>query len=514
MATHVHLVLLASLLAVVSQSQPINFTYNGFNGSDMDVKSDAKVRPSGAIQLTSQSDLVIGYAFFPRPLRLPINTTTASCSLSFSTQFVFTIIPPSSGRGGYGLAFFLSPSNQFPGAEARHYLGLFNSLNDGNSSNHIFAVEFDTVKGHNEPEDYDANHIGINLNGMSSNITEMAAYTRDGTEVKRDVALGGGKPIQAWIDYDGVNKYINVTVSPIDISKPEKPLISKEINLSSVLQEKMFVGFSAATGTRPKSSSHYLLAWSFSTEGVARPINISMIPVPPVEGKLSSFQLSIKVLLGFLSVLIVILVVTLLIVFKRRLQFDRLEDWELDCPHRFNYRDLHEATKGFGDSELVGSGGFGTVYKGVMPSSGAEVAVKRIAKHSIQGLREFAAEIESLGRLRHKNLVNLQGWCKRKNDLLLIYDYIPNGSLDSLLLNPKHDFVLCWERRFNIVRGIAAGLLYLHEEWEKVVIHRDVKSSNVLIDAEMNARLGDFGLARLYDHGEISSRTTNVVGTI
>lgn len=118
-----------------------------------------------------------------------------------------------------------------------------------------------------------------------------------------------------------------------------------------------------------------------------------------------------------------------------------------------------------------------------------------------------------MGRLRHKNLVNLQGWCKRKNDLLIVYDYIPNGSLDSLIFKPKNNFVLTWDVRYNILKGIAAGLLYLHEEWEQVVIHRDVKSSNVLIDAELNARLGDFGLARLFDRDKLS-HTTNVVGTI
>lgn len=198
-------------------------------------------------------------------------------------------------------------------------------------------------------------------------------------------------------------------------------------------------------------------------------------------------------------------------VYRRKANSEALEDWELDCPHRFQYKDLYAATRGFKQSEMIGVGGFGAVYRGVLPTTGTEVAVKKITRNSIQGLREFAAEIESLGRLRHKNLVNLQGWCKRKNDLLLVYDYIPNGSLHSLLY--KKGFVLSWEQRFNIIKGIAAGLLYLHEEWELVVIHRDVKSSNVLIDAEMNARLGDFGLARLYDHGT-ESHTTNIVGTI
>ncbi|KAK2655993.1 hypothetical protein Ddye_009045 [Dipteronia dyeriana] len=203
--------------------------------------------------------------------------------------------------------------------------------------------------------------------------------------------------------------------------------------------------------------------------------------------------------------------------YKRFTQFEILEDWELDCPHRFRYRDLYRATKGFKESEVIGVGGFGKVYKGVLPTSWIEVAVKKIHRNSIQGMREFAAEIESLGRLRHKHLINLQGWCKRKNDLLLVYDYIPNGSLDSLLFNDmrtrQQGLILSWEERFNIIKGVASGLLYLHEECEQVVIHRDIKSSNVLIDDDMNARLGDFGLARLLDHGKIS-QTTNVVGTI
>ncbi|KAG5550647.1 hypothetical protein RHGRI_015558 [Rhododendron griersonianum] len=106
--------------------------------------------------------------------------------------------------------------------------------------------------------------------------------------------------------------------------------------------------------------------------------------------------------------------------YRRRLNFKSLEEWELDCPHRFKYKDLHVATKGFKESELLGTGGFGAVYKGALPTTGEEIAVKKImSNNSVQGMREFAAEIECLGRLRHKNLVNLQGWCKRKNDLLL-----------------------------------------------------------------------------------------------
>ncbi|KAJ6755676.1 hypothetical protein OIU79_028149 [Salix purpurea] len=250
----------------------------------------------------------------------------------------------------------------------------------------------------------------------------------------------------------------------------------------------MYAGFSSSTGE--KVSSHYILGWSFSTDGEAPQLNHSRLPMAPISEKTSSpFRPSVIAIIASLCGVAAILFAVLFFraAYMKRPRFEVLEDWELDCPHRFRYQDLHTATKGFINSEIIGVGGFGAVYRGRLPTNGNDVAVKKISTpNSSQGLRGFTAEIESLGRLRHKNLVNLQGWCKRNNDLLL---------------------------RFNIVKGIAAGLLYLHEEWDKVVIHRDVKSSNVLIDAEMNGRLGDFGLARLYDHGT-TSHTTKIVGTI
>ncbi|CAK9148394.1 unnamed protein product [Ilex paraguariensis] len=126
-------------------------------------------------------------------------------------------------------------------------------------------------------------------------------------------------------------------------------------------------------------------------------------------------------------------------------------------------------------------------------------------------MKEFVAEIASLGRLRHRHLVALLGYCRRKGELLLVYDYMPHGSLDKFLHRNENPS-LNWAQRYRIIRGVASGLLYLHEEWEKVVLHRDVKASNVLVDAHFNGQLGDFGLARLYDHGE-NPKTTHVVGT-
>ncbi|XP_059668045.1 lectin-domain containing receptor kinase VI.3-like [Cornus florida] len=515
MAAPMFLAFLLFILAIVVPSQSINFIYNGFNQTNLTLEGATIIKSSGALRLTNKSSNVIGHAFYPSPIQLfTKNSSSVNSSNSFSTYFAFAIVPKRVNRGGYGLAFTLSPSRQFPGAEGDHFLGIFNSTNDGNPSNHIFAVEFDTVNGHKEMSDSEGNHIGINNNSMTSVASKPASYLVNDTAVEEEVRLESGNPIQAWIEYDGVKGVVNVTIWPESVQKPTRPLISHPINLSAVLKEDVYIGFSAATGK--KSSSHYILGWSFCMNGRADELDLSRLPRPPNEGKSSTFKPQTKVILAILSIVVIFLtgVLILVVIYRRRRRFfDSIEEWELDCPHRFRYKDLYAATKGFKESLKLGEGGFGVVYKGVLPTTGAEVAVKKISNDSIQGIREFAAEIESLGRLRHKNLVNLQGWCKRKKDLILVYDYVPNGSLGSLLFKPGSKFLLSWDQRYNILKGIASGLLYLHEEWEKVVIHRDVKSSNVLIDAEMNGRLGDFGLARLYDHGKVS-HTTNIVGTI
>jgi serine/threonine protein kinase len=153
------------------------------------------------------------------------------------------------------------------------------------------------------------------------------------------------------------------------------------------------------------------------------------------------------------------------------------------------------------------------VYRGVLPGSGTEVAVKKVSHGSRQGMKEFVAEVVSIGHLQHRNLVRLLGYCRRKGELLLVYECMPNGSLDKHIHGRAGKPVLDWAQRLHVIRGVAAGLLYMHEDWKQVVIHRDIKASNVLLDGEMNGRLGDFGLARLYDHGS-DPHTTRVVGTM
>lgn len=406
------------------------------------------------------------------------------------------------------MAFVISNSKELVGALPSQYLGLLNATDNGNSTNHILAVEFDTVQDF-EFGDINDNHVGIDINSMTSNRSAPAAYyvSENVTEV---LNLKSGRTIQAWVDYDSIVNVLNVSLSTYSV-KPEWPVLSYAVDLSPILQERMFVGFSASTGLL--ASSHYVFGWSFKMGGLARSLELSSLPSLPGPKK-SQTRLILGVSISTTLFLIVAVAAVVFLIWKIK-NADYVEAWEFDVgPHRFSYKELKKATKNFREKELLGAGGFGKVYKGVLPKSKLQVAVKRIAHESRQGLREFASEIAIMGRLRHRNLVQLLGWGRRRGDLLLVYDYMPNGSLDKYIYgDDKEAPILSWEQRFKIIKHVASGLLYLHEEWEQTVIHRDVKAANVLLDFEMNARLGDFGLAKLYEHGSNPS-TTRVVGTL
>ncbi|KAH0467813.1 hypothetical protein IEQ34_002846 [Dendrobium chrysotoxum] len=182
--------------------------------------------------------------------------------------------------------------------------------------------------------------------------------------------------------------------------------------------------------------------------------------------------------------------------------YDALPSKKNGGPRIFSYAELYIGTKGFSDKEVLGSGGFGRVYRAVLPSDGSTVAVKCVAggrDHRFE--KSFAAELVAVAQLRHRNLVRLRGWCSHDHQLLLVYDYMPNRSLDRLLFVPSPTS-LGWDRRRQIVAGLATALFYLHEQLDTQIIHRDVKASNVMLDSGYNARLGDFGLARWIEHGE------------
>ncbi|XVF87656.1 hypothetical protein PTKIN_Ptkin18bG0137800 [Pterospermum kingtungense] len=173
---------------------------------------------------------------------------------------------------------------------------------------------------------------------------------------------------------------------------------------------------------------------------------------------------------------------------------------------------LQAATKQFCDENKLGQGGFGPVYKGKL-AAGKEIAVKRLSRTSGQGILEFKNEVMLIAKLQHRNLVRLLGCCLDQDEKLLVYEYMPNKSLDVFLFDSSHGVQLDWQRRLSIINGIARGIMYLHEDSRLRIIHRDLKASNVLLDHDMNPKISDFGMARIFGGNQSEGNTNRVVGT-
>ncbi|CAI8594886.1 unnamed protein product [Vicia faba] len=176
----------------------------------------------------------------------------------------------------------------------------------------------------------------------------------------------------------------------------------------------------------------------------------------------------------------------------------------------FDLHTLQLATNFFSELNQLGRGGFGPVFKGLMPN-GEQVAIKKLSLESRQGVREFTNEVRLLLRIQHKNLVTLLGCCAEGPEKMLVYEYLPNKSLDHFLFDEKRS--LDWTTRFQIVTGITRGLLYLHEEAPERIIHRDIKASNILLDEKLNPKISDFGLARLFPGEDTHVQTFRISGT-
>ncbi|KAL5581838.1 hypothetical protein UlMin_014280 [Ulmus minor] len=192
-------------------------------------------------------------------------------------------------------------------------------------------------------------------------------------------------------------------------------------------------------------------------------------------------------------------------------EFKDEDEKGIDVPF-FDLKSILDATDDFSDANKLGQGGYGPVYKGKFPG-GQEIAIKRLSRVSGQGLKEFKNEVVLIARLQHRNLVRLRGYCIEGDEKILLYEYMPNKSLDLFIFDPSQSEFLDWEIRFDIILGIARGLLYLHQDSRLRIIHRDLKTSNILLDQVMNPKISDFGLAKMVGGKQTEANTGRIVGT-
>ncbi|KAA8536352.1 hypothetical protein F0562_028830 [Nyssa sinensis] len=459
-----------------------------------------------------------GRATYIKPMQL--GDKTSGNLTDFSTRFSFVIHSNYSNPIGDGLAFFLAPngSHSPPQTEGGGLgLGIVGSDQPVNLTEQypFVAVEFDT---YSNPWDPDENHVGIDINSVKS-----VKY------VPWPASISDGIPTEVWISYNATLKNLSVSVTKFVSDKAEQATIYYKVDLRDYLPEWVTFGFSATTGS--SIERHYICSWSFSsdlqvyetyeTDPMAVRGGFNPSPNIPDTSRRGNKRVMAGLIIGACVVACGIGLLSLC--FWRKWAkgksindhvFNKTMDGEFEKgmgPKRFPYKELARATKNFVEEEKLGEGGFGGVYKGFLRDLNTYVAIKRVSRASRQGVKEYVSEVNVISRLRHRNLVQLLGWCHERRELLLVYEFMPNGSLDSLLYKEKS--LLPWDMRYKIAQGLASALLYLHEEWEQCVVHRDVKSSNIMLDSSFNTKLGDFGLARFVDH-EKGSQTTDLAGTM
>ncbi|KAK7319518.1 hypothetical protein RJT34_04239 [Clitoria ternatea] len=507
------LFLLIIIITPLANTKPQSFEYPDFNS--IQLKKDGRASTSSAssaIQLTGTngpnptSNGTAGRVTYPEPINLRDNTLNEL--YDFTTKFSFVISSKNQSAYGVGLAFFLAtptlPSiNDTPQLRGG---GLGVGLVFGNQhlieKRYTFvAVEFDTFSNAWDP---DGSHVGININSMQSDIFE-----------EWQINITKGKVCDCGIQYNSRNSMLDVFFTGYRFSGEDvTQQLSYRVNISDVLlSDSVIVGISAATGAN--FEEHTLLSWSFVT---SLPNNENSQKRKFIHLKfLVGMGIGIGLYLSFFGLLYTLIMISRIKKGKEENVTSEDNSYMDDKfpmstgPKKIHYNELVTATNNFEETQKLGHGGFGVVYKGYFQDSKSHVAVKRISTNSRQGVKQYAAEVKIISQLRHRNLVKLTGWCHKRNDLLLIYEYMPNGSLDSHLF--RGESILSWNVRYNIALGIASALFYLQQEWEKCVLHKDIKSSNIMLDSNFNAKLGDFGLARLVDH-EKGSETTDVAGTM
>lgn len=275
----------------------------------------------------------------------------------------------------------------------------------------------------------------------------------------------------------------------------------------------------------PSCNIRYEIYRFYSLPSVPPPSPIVPPPLPStnsssIPGK-GSNTAKIVIIIVIPAVILIALAIIFCILFRRRKSIWRKASVSSSSAHaseddsvslQFDFDTIKEATHNFSEHNKLGQGGFGIVYKGRL-GNGQEIAVKRLSMNSGQGDEEFKNEVLLLAKLQHRSLVRLLGFCLEKEEKLLIYEFVPNASLDHFLFDPIKRTYLNWEKRYKIITGVARGILYLHEDSRLRIIHRDLKASNILLDADMNPKISDFGMARLFEVDQTQGDTSRIAGT-
>ncbi|KAK6152406.1 hypothetical protein DH2020_015041 [Rehmannia glutinosa] len=476
-------------------SAAAEFDFGTLTLSRLRLLGDAHMTANGSVRLTRDIGVPnsgAGKVLYSTPVefRRPGNPSPAS----FSTFFSFSVTNLNPSSIGGGLAFVISPGDEYVG-DAGGFLGI---MGGETARNGVVAVEFDTLMDV-EFKDINGNHVGLDLDSM------VSAQVGDLDTIAVD--LKSGDQVNSWVDYSGPNQSIKVYGSTethtiewwsfkssfdenttLETPAPPPPQATAEKSNPP----PQFFAPQASNSSITNTTSHGKCHNQLCRDG----------PVA-VVGVVTAGAF-------FLAFCAFAFIYAYNKKFKGDDKKNNLGSDLIKMPKEFSYKELKLATKGFDSCKIIGHGAFGTVYRGVLPSTGGVVAVKRCS-HTGQGKTEFLSELSIIGTLRHRNLVRLQGWCHEKGEILLVYDLMRNGSLDKALF--ESNMVLSWHHRRKILIGVASALSYLHQECENQVIHRDIKSSNIMLDEVFNARLGDFGLARQVEHDK-SPDATIAAGTM
>ncbi|KAJ9159231.1 hypothetical protein P3X46_024751 [Hevea brasiliensis] len=475
----------------------LSFNITSFDPSNHDIKYEGDASPlDSVIQLTPNQLFQTGHAIYVEPMHLWDN---ASGSLAdFATSFSFSIDAQNNASHADGLAFFIVPPQyRMPDEKQGSGIGLASgNLTLNSTANPFVAVEFDTY--YNPWDDMDDDHVGIDINSLKS-LKSVKWYS----------SVMDGMVMDARISYNSSSKNLCVNFTGVSENIIVEQNLCCEVDLRRYLPEWVILGFSAATGVCYEF--HRIRSWSFDSnfqthQNITTPSPPPILPAPnsPRKDKSQAGQIAGAVIGSLVACVLGLLGIRY---YRQKKRIDSFIVQSQDNEFRrvtgaknIPYDVLVWATNNFDEKEMLGKGGFGAVFKGYLKDLDIFVAVKRVSESSIQGIKEYAAEVMILSQLRHKNLVQLIGWCHERKEILLVYEFLENRSLDFHLFNKES--LLKWEQRFKIAQGLASGLHYLHHGWRQrqCVLHRDIKSSNVMLDSDFNPMLGDFGLAQLQDH--------------